>query len=149
MPERVVPAVAHLHETLQLGIDAPGIDLAAELGRLQGVGGGEVRQLLRLAFELFGERVGVGIGGKEDIIGHIAALRRFVRAEVLLSPGFHPLHLLRPCAEDDPAPAEAFIEDRPLLRRDKRLVVVPLSRFQVSDPVDQRDDEDDHADGQE
>ena len=42
-----------------------------------------------------------------------------MRAEVLLSRRFHPLRLLRPLAEDDSSPAEAFVEDGPLLGRDR------------------------------
>src|SRR5581483_6081092 len=57
VPEDLVPALAHLHQSLQLGVDAPGIDLPAELDAAQRIDGDEICPEPRLLLEALLEGV--------------------------------------------------------------------------------------------
>src|SRR4051812_18457684 len=108
--EDVVPAVAHLHQSLQLGIDAPGIGLPAELHGFERVDLHQVCPEPGLALEDFFERLDLAVAPllEPDIVRRVVDATFWgcrMRAVVLLPPDLHALRLRRSVAQHDASPA--------------------------------------------
>ncbi len=108
VPEHLVPAAAPLHESLELRVDAPGIDLAAELLRLERVDRREASPLATLLLQPFLGRLEIFLGSEQHVIGVLVG-RRCVRAEAFLCPGIDPLHLRCGGTDSDSGEPQPFV----------------------------------------
>src|SRR5438132_1454169 len=125
VPEHLVPVSAPLYQSLQLRVDAPGIDLPAELLRLERVDRREVGPLAVFLLQPFLEGFEVVLGSEQHVV-RVLVGRRCVRAELFLCPGVHPLHLRCRGTDGDSGEPQPLVDDRPLLGQDLRAEVDPL-----------------------
>src|SRR5712664_2862207 len=125
VPEHLVPAGALLHQSLQLRVDAPGIDLPAELLRLERFDRREASPLAAFLFQQFLEGLEFVVGSEQHVVRALVGRRR-MRAQVFLSPGVDPLLLRRRGTQDHSGDPQPFVELGPAFEQDLRAKVEPL-----------------------